>query len=312
MKNTTMWKEGAILLGIYVLMLLIAIFVPVLNFLIQFLLIFPFLLFSSKHSVKASALFLISAIIITFPFGTFAALVLTMIFGITGLVMGYAIQTGKTKVITYIASSITLLLTLLVAFIFAIVFLKVNIFDELNELYRNSIQQYFDALRMLGQEPPTELQEQMYEMLNVMNAMAPTMLLMSSFVVVIILMAIHFPIIKRFGVRVPKFPPFRKLTFPKSVLWYYLIALVFSMIVQLEVGSYWYMALINGAYILQTFLVLQGLSFIFHFCHQKKWTKAIPIIAVILTIILPPVLSIVRVLGIIDIGFNLRERLGKK
>ena len=42
---------------------------------------------------------------------------------------------------------------------------------------------------------------------------------------------------------------------------------------------------------------------------MKKWAKVIPIIVVILTFFIPVVLSIVRMLGIIDLGFNLRQRL---
>jgi uncharacterized protein YybS (DUF2232 family) len=59
-------------------------------------------------------------------------------------------------------------------------------------------------------------------------------------------------------------------------------------------------------------MLLQGLSFVAYFTHIKKFPKAFLIIAVILTFLLPFVLYIVRILGIIDLGFNLRKRLEEK
>ena len=102
-------------------------------------------------------------------------------------------------------------------------------------------------------------------MIQLMNSMAPTLLVGAAFIPVFVIMSINLPIIKRLGVKVPKFQPFRLLKFPKSILWYYLIVIILSLVVNVESGTYWYMVFVNAASILQLLLVIQGLSFTFYF-----------------------------------------------
>nr|WP_249308627.1 YybS family protein [Lederbergia citrea] len=300
------------MLAIFILMLLLSLFIPLVSIVVQFFLILPFLLYSAKYPVKYAAMLVVAAVFVSFVLGSYYAVPLALLFGTTGLMMGYCIRSRKNKLVVYLASSMVFLANILLFFAIAAKFFGMNFLEEISDLFKSSVTQYTDALSIIGQSPPPELQDQLGEMIRMMNSMAPTLLLITAFITVLILMAVNFPIIKRLGIAVPKFEPFRLMKFPKSILWYYLIALVLSMLMKLEVGSYWYMALVNAAFILQTLLVIQGLSFIFYYNHIKKWPKFIPILAVILTLVLPFILSIVRVLGIIDIGFNLRQRLNNK
>ncbi|MEH7558544.1 DUF2232 domain-containing protein, partial [Priestia megaterium] len=80
----------------------------------------------------------------------------------------------------------------------------------------------------------------------------------------------------------------------------------------IEQGTFMYVAIINIVMGLQMLVVLQGISFIFYFSHQKGYAKAIPIVVTILALIIPIILQIVRILGIIDLGFNLRKQLDTK
>ena len=306
-----MLTEGTLMLAIFTVLLLLSLFVPMAMLVTQFFLILPFLLYSAKYPVKNAIILVIGSVLISLMMGIVLA-PFAILFGTTGTVMGYCIRTGKSKIITYMASSMAFLVNIVLIFAAASTFFKLNFIDELVETARTSIDQYSNILIKLGQSPDPKLTEQMNEMISLMGTIAPTLLVGSAFITVILLMVVNFPIMKRLGYDVPRFQPFRSLKFPKSILWYYLIALVLSLAVNPDVGSYWYMVLINAAYILQTLLVIQGLAFIFYFCHCKKWPKAIPIILVFLTFLLPLLLSIVRMLGIIDIGFNLRQRLNKK
>lgn len=312
MKNTQMLIEGALMLAIYIVMLLLMVFVPLTSIPLQLFCILPFLLYSSKYSVKYSILLIIGAVLISFIVGSVFASALAFLFGTLGLMMGYCIRKKESKQIIYISSSIVLLANIILIFVVAAVFFKLNFIDEFVTMYQTTIDQYMDTLSKFGQTPPKELQEQLTTMLNLIGLMTPSLLIGTSFITVIIIMLVNFPILKRLKVDVPSFQPFRLLQFSKSVLWLYLIVLILSLIVNTEENTYMHMALLNAGFILQTLLVIQGLAFIFYFCHIKKWTKAIPILAVVLTFFIPIVLSIVRVLGIIDLGFNLRQLLNKK
>lgn len=312
MKSTRMLTEGALMLAIYAILLFASLYVPAAVVVTQFILILPFLLYSAKYPVKNAAVLTIAATILTFIVGSIVAVPLAVLYGTTGIVMGYGIRTGKSKAIIYLSSSLAFLANIVLVFVVASLAFSLNFIDELATIFNTSIDQYMQALEAIGQTPPANLKEQMNEMIGLMSSMAPSLLIAMAFASSLLLMIVNFPIIKRLGIKTPKFGPFRELKMPKSILWYYLAALVLTLITQPDPGTYMYMVLVNGASILQALLVIQGLAFLFFFCHLKKWPIFLPIFAVILTFILPIVLSIVRMLGIIDIGFNLRAYLNKK
>ncbi|WLR55155.1 DUF2232 domain-containing protein [Mesobacillus subterraneus] len=163
-----------------------------------------------------------------------------------------------------------------------------------------------------GRLPDEKLIKQFEAMIDMMEVLMPSMFVMASFLIVFLLQLVSFPFLKRFGIQVPTWGPFRDLNLPKSILWYYLIAMIAALIMQPEKGTYWFWAISNLTFILQMLMVLQGLSFVFYVTHIKRYPKAVPIIIIIVTFLLPFVLYIVRILGIIDLGFDLRKRLGEK
>lgn len=307
-----MLTEGALMLAIFAVLLFISLFVPIVMIVTQFFLILPFLLYSAKYPLKNTVILIIGAIFITLLIGNIVMVPIAIIFGTTGMIMGYGVRTGKSKLIIYLASSITFLINIVLFYVLASIFFSINFIDEIAKIFNTSFDQYTETLQSFGQNPPDKLQEQLNEMLNLMSSMAPMFFIIMAFSTVILLIVINFPIAKRLGTPVPKFGAFRELRVPKSILWYYLAAMVLTLIVNPEPGSYMYMVLINGAAILQILLVIQGLAFIFFYSHLKKWPIVLPVLAVIFTFILPIFLSIVRMLGIIDIGFNLRSYLEKK
>jgi uncharacterized protein YybS (DUF2232 family) len=96
---------------------------------------------------------------------------------------------------------------------------------------------------------------------------------------------------------------------PISIIWLYLIVVIASFF-NLDPDGMMFIGVQNALMILEILLAIQGFSFIFFFSHYKKWSKAIPILSIIITLLFPIILLyFVRILGIIDIGLNLRERL---
>lgn len=312
MRNARVLTEGAMMLAIYAIMLGIAVFVPFSSIILQLIFVLPFLLFAAKHPVKYSLLFLVLAFIISFFLGSFIGATITLLYGIPGLIMGYGIQKGRTKGNIFVSSSIGFLFSLLLIFVIAKIFFQVDFIEEYQQMFRDTVNQYMEALTALGQTPPMELREQLLDMGNIIGLMAPTVLASGAFVVMIILIAINFPIAKALKVPVPKFQPFRNVNFPKVVVWIYLIVLLSSLFVTDDTNSFFQMVILNASFLLQILMVIQGLSFVFFLAHMKKWTIVIPILATVFTIVLPFLLPIVRVLGIIDVGFSLRQRLSNK
>src|SRR5690606_18006141 len=308
-KNTRMLTEGAIMIAVFVVLLLITLYVPIVSIILQYFLVIPFLLYSAKYPIKNSLLFLLATVLVSFIIGSFGGIAFAIIFGTLGLMMGYGIRKKYSKEIIYVSSSFVFLASIIVLFIVSASFFELNFITELGAILRESVDQSLNTFTALGQSPPAIVEEQLDKMIEMIGLMTPFLFTAFAFITVIIIILITFPIIKRLGIDVPKFKPFRLLQFPKSILWYYLLILITTLFIKTEQGSYLNMVLLNGDLILQILLVLQGLAVIFYYAHYKKWNIAIPIVAVVLTVFIPLFLPFVSLLGIIDIGFDLRWRL---
>lgn len=312
MKNTYKLTEGAILLAIFAVLLLITLYIPGLGLIANFFVALPFLFFGAKHDVKSTAVFTVAGVLLSMILGSFLAIPIALAYGTTGAVMGYMIRVGKSRFASFMAGSVVFLINLVLQYALSVVLFKINFIDELMETFRLSIDQSIKMLEQFGQTPDEKMIQQFEAMVDLMETLVPSMFVMASFLLVFIIQLASFPLLKRFGIKVPQWRPFRELSLPKSILWYYLLTMIIGILLQPEQGTYWYWVITNLSFILQMLMVLQGLSFIFYITHAKGYPKAVPIVALVLVFLLPFVLYIVRILGIIDLGFDLRKRLGEK
>ncbi|KAB8136838.1 DUF2232 domain-containing protein [Gracilibacillus oryzae] len=70
------------------------------------------------------------------------------------------------------------------------------------------------------------------------------------------------------------------------------------------------MILVNVSHLAGILLILQGLSFIFHYSYVKTKSKAVPIVSILIVVFFPIMgLYLARILGIIDLGFELKKRI---
>ncbi|TKC16676.1 YybS family protein [Robertmurraya kyonggiensis] len=312
MKNVHKLTEGALFLATFAVLLLMTLYIPVLGIVSNLFLALPFIMFATKNDRKSSFVFFIGGLLISFIVGSILALPLTILYGLTGIVLGDCIREKKSRVSGYIAGTLAFLIVTILTYAVTVTFFNIDIIKESIQTIKLSMDQSKEILGSLGQTPDPKMMEQFEMGIDMLETLVPSLFVMSSILVVMIIELVSFPIAKRLGVAIPKWSPFRELQLPKSLLWYYLGVLVASLIFNPEEGTFWYTALINLAFVLQLFMVLQGLSLIYYFSYQKGYPKALPIIMTVLTILVPFLLSIVRILGIIDLGFDFRKRISEK
>lgn len=312
LKNVHKLTEGALCLAIFAVLILMTIYIPVLGLVTSLFLAVPFILFAAKNTRLNSFVFLVGSILMSIIVGSILALPLTLFYGITGLVIGQFIQEKKSRLSTFIAATLVFLTTLVVQYAIIVVFFKMNIIEELFQVMRDSLDQSAAMYEALGRNIDNSSLEQFEATIKIMESLIPSLFILTTLACVILIELLSFPIIKRFGVVLQPKAPFKELTLPKSILWYYLVTMFASIIFKPEVGDYWYFALANLTFILQFCMIVQGLAFIFYFCSKKGIPKAVPILAAVFTFFPPILLPIVRILGIIDIGFELRKRLENK
>jgi uncharacterized protein YybS (DUF2232 family) len=308
MKQTRALTEGAILLAIFILLLLVSLYIPVFGIIFSIFLPVPFILYTMRHDVRNAALVFACSLLLSFIIGSFVALGFAFLFGPSGIVIGELWKNRKSRYFTFLLGTITYLISIVALYAASILFFHVNMIQEMEQMMNESLKTVSETMSSLGQAQNEKAIERLQQMVDLIPYVMPTTFLFSAAFLSFLTTLTAAPIVKRLGYQIEPWPPFRLLVFPKSLLWYYLIVLILSML-PLEQGSYLFTAVLNISIVLQWCLIIQGLSFIYFYAHEKGWTKSIPIALTICIFILPFLLNIVRILGIIDLGFDLRKRL---
>ena len=304
-QQTRQLTNGALMAAVFTVLLTISVYVPLLNVISTLFIALPVAWYSAKYDWKASALFAAACLILTFIVGGIFALPLALIHIPLGLVIGLSIFYQKSKLFMFMGSSVVLLLSLVLQYLASIVLFGVNVLEEMTAAARSMSEETSVMMERFGGSSVSieEYNEQVSQMILSMETLMPTWLVLTVFIGVWIMLLILLPILKRFGTKVPKFPPFRDMKLPKSILWYYLIVLLVSMLFDFQQGTMSYMMYMNAFALLQFLLFLQGVSFYHFYIKQEGWPKWVTVVVTILAL---PLQSFTIIVGIVDLGFDIR------
>ncbi|MFD1416202.1 YybS family protein [Oceanobacillus jeddahense] len=309
MNKSRQVTEGAMMIAILMVMLIASLF-PILSLITIFVLPVPFIFYVKRHGVKAGLIMTLAVIVISSLLMSPVMLPLLLIAAAGGTFIGYAMSKGNTAYETLAQGTFGFLVGMLLAFIFSQTLLDVNIVAEYENIVEESVNTSATMVESinpsLGEEDMEMLQE---TQINLLQQLIPTFMVVFALITAFITQWISYKLFNRIGNEKLAFPPFRQLQFPSVIIWIYLLALILS-VIGFEEGSTMNFGVQNLLMIVGIALSLQGFSFIFYFAYIKKIAKAVPILIVVATVLFPGfLLYFVRILGIIDIGFRLRERL---
>ena len=293
--------HGAMMIALFTILLAISIYVPILNLITALFVPLPLVWYSAKYNRSSSISVAAVSIIISFLIGGLAALPFALIQAPAGLVLGDAIRTKKSKLYMLMSTGLTLLITTVLQYLVMVKLFNINIVAEVMTITRTFFQEMMDIMDQVGRLD-RQTEQAMTDMLILLEASVPAMVILSAFVTAFIYILLFTPILNRLKVKVPKFESFKEMKLPKSVLWYYLLVLL-AMFVDIEPGTFLFMVIVNASIILRMLLFLQGISFIHFIVHEQKWPKWVTIISTILAF---PLQTFVVMLGIFDLGFNIR------
>lgn len=304
-QRTRQITNGALMAAVFTVLLAISVYVPLLNVITTLFLALPAAWYSAKYPWKPSALFAAVSLFLSFIIGGIFALPLALIYLPLGLMIGLSIYYRKSKLFMFIGSSLVTLLSIILQYIVSIWLFGVNVIEEFLATARASYTEGGEWMERLGgdAEQIERYNEASRELLMTMETLMPTLLVMAVFLTVWIHLLINLPILKRLGTAVPKFPLFSDMKLPKSVLWYYLIVLLISLLSDLQQGTMAYMAFMNATVLLQMLLFLQGISFYHFYIKQEGWPKWV---AVVVTVLALPLQAFTIIVGIVDLGFDIR------
>ncbi|TFE01452.1 YybS family protein [Jeotgalibacillus salarius] len=307
--NTLKLTEGAMMTAFFAVLLLITVYVPFISVVSGLFLLMPFLLYSVKYSIRASLLMFAASLGVAGIVGGVFSIPIAILYGTTGVVMGWLVQQGKSKFMIFMISTLVFAVNLVVQYLFSILLFGVNMIDEFFTLMDDSLEQAISLYSAAGIDTGN-VQEQFAQVMLTFETLLPSLIVLSSALLIWIMMIINFPLVKRLTKRdLPNFESFRNLSLPKNVIWYYLIILLTALIATPEQGTMFAYALINLQFGFELLMVLQGLAFIHFYGHSKGWSKSLLVILTILGVLINP---LTRILGIIDLGFDLRKRISAK
>ncbi|WP_153461445.1 YybS family protein [Sediminibacillus terrae] len=309
MTSQNVIKEGAIAAVLYLLLMFLTLFVPIIEIVTLFLLPVPVLVFAARFGGKRAAGLFVLLALASFLFLTYYSLPLVLLTGIGGLMTGIAIHQRLTAYETWARGTVGFVIGLLLTFLAVQGMFQINIVQEMNQAINDSIAQSQAMLKDLGmafnQEDVDALLEQMRQIVNLL----PVILVVMALVLGLASQWIGYRIIGRLDKTKLRFPPFRQFQLPVGLVWIYFAALVVTW-VSGDPDSIWHIGAVNVTNLAGLLVALQGLSLVFFYVHHKGMSVAVPIIVIVLTVLFPFIgLYLLRILGIIDLGFSLRNRI---
>ncbi|MDH6599178.1 YybS family protein [Bacillus aerius] len=309
MKQTKALVEGAIMISIFAVMTLFYLYVPLLAIIFFMAAPIPIILYTIRHGLKKGIAAGAIGIVISFLIGSINGLLSAPMLIAVGVGMGvfYSRRQPGQAIIT---GALIYLFSFLIYFVVSVQLFQVDILGVAKESIDQIMPMVESTLKQSGtsdQDIAKQL-KQFREMKDTaLNSLPVTLLI---FVTLMSFVNHWFvrPLIKRFVPDMPALKKFKDMRLPKSMVWYYLLTLLL-MLIQPEKGSFLSLVQTSAFQILFILVLIQGFSFIFYYCHEKNISKVVPIFAVVLTILFPPIGVIVRIIGIADIGFDLREKV---
>ncbi|WP_282062995.1 YybS family protein [Bacillus pumilus] len=312
MKQTKALVEGAIMISIFSVMTLFYLYVPLLSIIFFLAAPIPIILYTIRHGLKKGIAAGAIGIVSSFLIGSINGLLTAPILIAVGLGMGvfYSRRQPGNAIIT---GALIYLFSFLISFVVSVQLFQVDIMSVAKESIEQMIPMLESALKQSGasEQNIAKQLKQFREMKDVALSALPVALLIG---VTLLAFVNHWfvqPLIKRFVKDMPVLKKFKDMRLPKSMVWYYLLTLLL-MLIQTEKGSFLSLVQTSAFQILFILVLIQGFSFIFYYCHEKSISKAVPVFAIVLGVLYPPIGVIVRIIGIADIGFDLREKVKNK
>lgn len=312
MKPTRLITEGAVLLALYAVLLLVSLYMPVLGAICIFALPLPFLIFSIRYQLSSACMLLGAAILVTLIVSSPLSIANTLMFGITGIILGHMYKKKKSVIEILMVGTLVYLVSFVLLYIVSVQFFNIDIVKQMQDMFKQSMEQSEKFMKMAGASVNEGQLAELKKAVNTIGMLLPTVLAMASLFSSWITILIANRVLKRLKYTAVSWPKFRDIQIPKSVVWLYVVIILLGSFTKIEAGSYVEMVFLNLSTIFTFLLLFQGFSFLSFFTNAKGYTKAVPILIFVVGLFVPVLFPLMTILGIIDLGFSLRSKVQVK
>ena len=309
MNQSKKLTDGALLMAVYIILLLLTMYVPLFVLVGIFLIPIPFVIYAAKYNYQATLILIVLAFLLSILFATIISLPLTLLASLAGTVIGWSIYKKNSSYEVWAKGALAYLIGFVLLFLVSQVVLNIDWQAEINQMVDESMEVSESIFKQAGlEEQAREQVELVREQMKLVTLMLPATLTIVSIMLAFLTQWSSYLIMNRVFQTKYRFPSFASFNLPMSLFWLYFFTLFISLFTMKEQTNFT-VILSNASIILGTLMVIQGLSFIVFYSKYKKIPKAFMIFIIIFSIILLPV---VRLLGVIDLGFQLKRRLSLK
>ena len=309
MDQKNLIKDGAIKGLIFILLLIITLYIPLINLVTVFLLPIPFVLFTKTHGWRAGVmLFVVLAMVCTILL-TYVSIPFVLLIALGGIAIGQAMHKERSPYETWAIGTAGFAIGFGILYAVTQFIFQINWMEELYQGIEESFRSSAGIFQAFQVELDEAAIEQAKEQARSFVYLIPTGMIISSIVSAFVAQWFSYKWLNRNEGTNYRFPKFRNLSFPTSLIWYYLFAIILTWMFT-DPADPLYLAGVNLYSLIGMLLLIQGLSFVFFYTHHKGWSKAVPIVVIVILVLFPVFLLYpLRILGIIDLGFQLRKRL---
>lgn len=296
----TRWTSVA--WSVAALLMVLSLFTPLQLITVSFAIVPLVVLYTTlkvrNFAIHAAAIALI-AFLLMGAYGSAAILFLCYLM-IPAIVIGHLYKRKSQALTVLAAGTCTILLESLVLLFILSTFLDF----QLNTFIADSIRASLQIMEASG----IQMIEPSPEAIEAVTQLVPFALTVSSLFFASVTHAIGRRILTAMGQpNIPAFKPLKEWMLPKSFVWYYFVAVIINMFLINSESSYFTIILANLIPLLQLAFSVQTVCFFFYVASERKWARAIPYLFILLVYIFPPL----RIIGILDIAFPLRQSFVK-
>jgi uncharacterized protein YybS (DUF2232 family) len=292
------WKSLAWSAAAVLLLLTLSTF---LNVVTTFLIMTPFIVLFTMLKPQIFALHVIPIGVIAYLLsGAYGPIVLTLAFFflVPSLAMGHLYKKGSSARTAILVGFIIILVQLLLELVLFSVQFNIDLTAELSSQLTENLKQLESGGFFPGGLTSETAKAFSAAIVNVL----PMILLLSAFLVTIVTHGLSRLALRTVDIQAPALPKAKTWRLPKSLVLYYLIAMVASLFITQE-GGYWYVVVSNLVPILHIVFAVQAIGFFFFLADAKKWPRVVPIVLSIPVLLFPPFYLI----GLLDVAFPLRK-----
>ncbi|MCO7126080.1 YybS family protein [Sporolactobacillus shoreicorticis] len=310
--RNALYRGALATISLYLLIVL-TFFLPYVSLLTIWLIPLPLMFLAAKDGWKLTlsvfGLGLLFLVILNHSF----YLLLPLFFMLLGGVVGYMIYLKKSTFALLLAGSLTNIAVLIVCLAVSVLVFHFNpalaAQSALNDQFQQSVTQMPSMIKSFNLSAD-ELMTQYKMLSSTLVRLTPVFIIIAGVFYALIVELISLPILRKLNVEVPHWIPFRNWQVPRSIIWLYL-AVLFIVWFGADQATPIYTAALNVDIILRILLAVQGFSLIFYYTYIRKFPLVVPITVTLVTVIFGPwLLQLACILGIIDLGFNIRKKIG--